>query len=466
MSTIAVEPNAGAAPATPSFAEATGVWARIGLLSFGGPAGQIALMHRELVERRHWIGEQRFLHALNYCMLLPGPEAQQLATYVGWLLHRTAGGLVAGLLFILPGAAVMLGLSILYALYRNIPLIDAAFLGIKAAVLAVVVEAVLRIGRRALSGRAQVAIAVAAFVGIYVFRIPFPLIILLAGIAGWAGQRWGLIRAGQGGHRQSGAAGEFADVVGAMFARGELTHAEPSRRRALRAIAIWLPLWLGPVALLWLATGPSSVWTQIGAFFSTMAVVTFGGAYAVLAYVAQAAVEALGWLAPGEMIDGLGLAETTPGPLILVLQFVGFLAGWREAGSMDPLIAGCLAALLTTWVTFAPCFLWIFLGGPYVEALRGNRALSAVMSAITAAVVGVVMNLAVWFALHVIFGELRTFGAFGVGPDLPVPGSLDWRAALLAAAAMVAMLRFRAGMIPTLAGCAAAGIALSYWPAG
>ncbi|MDX3805889.1 MAG: chromate transporter [Rhizobiales bacterium 17-65-6] len=451
-------------PAAPTFAEATRVWARIGLLSFGGPAGQIALMHKELVEERRWIGEQRFLHALNYCMLLPGPEAQQLATYIGWLMHRTVGGLVAGILFVLPGAFVMLGLSILYVLYREVPLIDAVFFGVKAAVLAVVVEAVLRIGRRALKNRAMIAIAVAAFIGIFVFRIPFPLIILIAGLVGWIGSRQAPQLFAAGGHGSKGAVLEFKGVVDLMFERGELTHAEPSWGRAFRVTAIWLPIWLGPVLLLWLLTGTSSVWTQLGAFFSSMAVVTFGGAYAVLAYVAQAAVDTFGWLAPGEMVDGLGLAETTPGPLIMVLQFVGFLAAYRTPGVLDPLLAGCLGALLTTWVTFAPCFFWIFLGAPYIEALRGNKAISSALSAITAAVVGVVMNLALWFALHVVFREVRTFEILGVGPDLPVLTSIDWRAAVLAVAAMIAMLRFKVGMIPTLGLCAVAGVFVSYLP--
>lgn len=452
-------------PQAPTFAEAVRVWARIGLLSFGGPAGQIALMHKELVEDRRWIGEQRFLHALNYCMLLPGPEAQQLATYVGWLLHRTKGGLAAGLLFVLPGALVVLGLSILYVLYREIPLIEALFFGVKAAVLAVVVEAVLRIGRRALKNRVMIGIAVAAFLGIYVLRIPFPLIILAAGLVGWVGGRRAPHLFLAGGHGGGHAAPDFQGVVDIMFERGELAHATPSRGHALRVLAVWLPVWLGPVLLLAMLTGSSSVWSQVGVFFSTMAVVTFGGAYAVLAYVAQSAVETFGWLAPGEMLDGLGLAETTPGPLILVLQFVGFLAAHRAPGALDPVLAGSLGALLTTWVTFAPCFLWIFLGAPYVEALRGNTAIASALSAITAAIVGVIMNLAIWFALHVIFREVHMIDLFGFGgPDLPVLGSIDWRAAALSAAALVAMLRFGIGMVPTLAACAVAALALSYVP--
>ncbi|TPL99982.1 chromate efflux transporter [Mesorhizobium sp. B2-3-11] len=444
------------APAVPSFREATKLWAKIGLLSFGGPAGQIALMHKELVEERRWIGEQRFLHALNYCMLLPGPEAQQLAIYIGWLLHRTIGGLVAGVLFVVPGALVMLTLSIFYALYGDVPLVAALFFGVKAAVLAVVVEAVIRIGRRALKNRVMVAIAVCAFLGIYVLSIPFPLIVLVAGLVGWLGNRVAPALFSSAAHGKN----DTPDIRGAvdlMFERGELAHTRPTRWHAPRTVAIWLPIWLGPVLLLWALTGTSSVWTQIGGFFSLMAVVTFGGAYAVLAYVAQAAVESFGWLAPGEMVDGLGLAETTPGPLILVLQFVGFIAAFRHAGSLNPLLGGSLGALLTLWVTFTPCFFWIFLGAPYIEALRGNKVLSAALGAITAAVVGVIMNLALWFALHVVFREVQMTG---LGMNVPVLSSIDWRAALLSLAAMVAILRLKTGVLPTLAGCALAGVLL------
>ncbi|MBZ9907825.1 chromate efflux transporter [Mesorhizobium sp. BR115XR7A] len=444
------------APAVPSFREATKLWAKIGLLSFGGPAGQIALMHKELVEDRRWIGEQRFLHALNYCMLLPGPEAQQLAIYIGWLLHRTIGGLVAGVLFVVPGALVMLTLSILYALYGDVPLVAALFFGVKAAVLAVVVEAVIRIGRRALKNRLMVAIALCAFLGIYVLAIPFPLIVLIAGSVGWVGNRVAPALFSGAAHGKNDAP-DIRGAVDLMFERGELAHTRPTRWHAPRTIAIWLPIWLGPVLLLWALTGTNSVWTQIGGFFSLMAVVTFGGAYAVLAYVAQAAVQSFGWLAPGEMVDGLGLAETTPGPLILVLQFVGFIAAFRHAGSLDPLLGGSLGALLTLWVTFTPCFFWIFLGAPYIEALRGNKALSAALGAITAAVVGVVMNLALWFALHVVFREVRMTG---LGMNVPVLLSIDWRAALLSVAAMVAILKWKTGVLPTLAGCALAGVLL------
>lgn len=457
MTALAKDARPAEVPAVPSFREATRLWAMIGLLSFGGPAGQIALMHKELVEERRWIGEERFLHALNYCMLLPGPEAQQLAVYIGWLLHRTAGGLVAGTLFVLPGALVMLGLSSFYMLYNDAPVVEALFFGVKAAVLAVVVEAVIRIGKRALRNRAMVAIAVAAFLAIYAARLPFPLIILLAGLTGWIGNRFAPALFSGSAHGKGKVSADNRGAVDLMFERGELGHTMPTRWHAVRTIAIWLPLWLGPVALIAALTGPASVWSQIGGFFSLMAVVTFGGAYAVLAYVAQAAVTSFGWLSPGQMVDGLGLAETTPGPLILVLQFVGFAAAYRHAGAMSPLLAGSLGSLLTLWVTFVPCFFWIFLGAPYIERLRQNRALAAALGAITAAVVGVIMNLALWFALHVVFGKVESVGW---GVELPVLSSLDWRAALLSAAAMVAMFRLKLGMLPTLAGSALAGLAL------
>lgn len=443
-------------PALPTFREAVGLWARIGLLSFGGPAGQIALMHREIVEERRWVGEQRFLHALNYCMLLPGPEAQQLAIYIGWLLHRTLGGLAAGILFVLPSAVLMLALSIVYALYSDLPLVASIFFGVKAAVLAIVVQAVLRIGRRALRNRAMLVIAVAAFLAIYFFNVPFPVIILLAGAAGWAGS--GYAPRLFAGHAHDASTPDTPGAVDLMFERGELDHTVPTRWHPLRMVATWLPLWLGPVLAILLIFGPSSVWTQLGGFFSLMAVVTFGGAYAVLAYVAQAAVDSFGWLAPGEMLDGLGLAETTPGPLVLVLEFVGFLAAYRQPGALNPLLAGVLGAALTLWVTFVPSFFWIFLGGPYIEALRHNKALSSALNAITAAVVGVIANLALWFALHVLFRQVQTVWP---GVDAPVLSSLDWRAALLAFAALVAVLKFKLGVLPTLLASALAGIALT-----
>jgi len=447
--------EAATRPILPTFREAFLVWAKVGLLSFGGPAGQIALMHRMLVDERRWIGEQRFLHALSYCMLLPGPEAQQLATYIGWLLHGTRGGLAAGILFVLPGAVVMLALSAVYGLYHDLPAIAALFLGVKAVVLAIVIEAILRIGKRALKNRVAVAIAVAAFIGIYILKIPFPLIVLGAGAIGWLGHRFAPDAfTGSGGHG-NGPTPDTHGLIDALIENGRLTHTSRSTARALRTLGLWLLIWLGPVLALRLATGGHSVWSELGGFFSVMAVVTFGGAYAVLAYVAQAAVDGFHWLLPHEMVDGLGLAETTPGPLILVLQFVGFLAAYRAPGSLDPLLAGTLGALLTLWVTFAPCFLWIFVGAPYVEALRNNRAISAALGAVTAAVVGVIANLALWFGLHVLFGATEEIAGFQV----PVLASINWITAAIALAAVIAMLRFKAGALPTLAFGALAGSA-------
>jgi chromate transporter len=440
----------------PSFREALRVWLKVGLLGFGGPAGQIALMHRILVEEKRWISEQRFLHALNYCMLLPGPEAQQLATYVGWLLHRTAGGIAAGTLFVLPGFLVVLALSALYAAYRELPAVAALFFGLKPAVLAVVVEAVLRIGRRALRTRVHVAIAAAAFVGIFLFGVPFPWLVAGAGLLGALGSRLapGLFLA-PAAHAPAGAAAPAAD---ALLDGGGAAHARPSLAGTLRVALVFGGLWLLPVAALVVALGRAHVFAQIATFFSTAAVVTFGGAYAVLAYLAQQAVEVYGWLRPGEMLDGLGLAETTPGPLILVTAFVGFQAAFRNAGGLDPLLAGMLGATLTTWVTFVPSFLWIFLGAPWVEALRGRRALDGALAAITAAVVGVVLNLALWFALHVLFArvEPRAFGPLSL--LVPDPATLSLPSLVIAAAALVAMLRLGVGMIPTLAASAAAGL--------
>ncbi len=441
--------------AHPSFGEALRVWLRIGLLGFGGPAGQIALMHRILVEEKRWIGEARFFHALNYCMLLPGPEAQQLATYVGWLLHRTAGGLVAGTLFVLPGFLVVLALSALYAEFRELRGVEALFFGLKPAVLAVVIEAGWRIGRRTLRTRALWAIAAAAFVAIFLLGVPFPAIVVGAGALGLVAARaWPAAFAGGGAHAP---AGGDAPAVDALLEAGGADHTRPSLGRALRVAAVWGSLWLAPIAALALALGAGHVFVAIAVFFSKAAVVTFGGAYSVLAYIAQQAVEVYGWLAPGEMLDGLGLAETTPGPLILVTAFVGFQGAYRNSGALGPLVAGALGAALTTWVTFVPCFLWIFLGAPWMESLRGRRALDAALSAITAAVVGVVLNLAVWFALHVLFGDVE---ARAVGPlRLWVPdlASLSPASLAIAAAALLAMLRAGAGMIPTLASSAAAG---------
>jgi chromate transporter len=449
---VSAGPSA-APPGRVSLGEATRVWAKIALLSFGGPAGQIAVMHRILVEERRWIGEARFLHALNYCMLLPGPEAQQLATYIGWLMHRTKGGLIAGTLFVLPGMAAIMILSWIYAAAGNVGAVEAFFFGLKAAVLAIVAEAVRRIGSRALTNAVLRGIAAAAFVAIFFFAIPFPLIVLAAAAGGYASARLGSTAfRGGGGH---GAAPADETLLGDRIP----DHAVPSLRWSLRISAVLLFLWLAPVALLLAFAGPDDAFTRIALFFSQMAVVTFGGAYAVLAYVAQQAVETYGWLAPGEMLDGLAMAETTPGPLIMVTQFVGFMGAFRNPGALDPFLAGTLGGLLTTWVTFTPCFLWIFLGAPFAEKLRSNPALSAALTAITAAVVGVVLNLALWFGLHSLFREVAEMKAGPLRFDLPVPGSFDLAAGALAAAALVAVFRFRLSAPVVLAGCAAAGMA-------
>ncbi|HEX2763821.1 MAG TPA: chromate efflux transporter [Allosphingosinicella sp.] len=437
--------------------EALRVWARVAALSFGGPAGQIAVMHRILVEEKKWIGEERFLHALNYCMLLPGPEAQQLAIYIGWLLHKTKGGLIAGCLFILPGSVAIMALSWLYALYGNLAGIEALFFGLKAAVLAIVFDAVRRIGGRALRNGTMRLLAAAAFGAIFFFAVPFPLIILAAALLGFAGDRAGFAAfSGGNGHGPAGGAA----VPDAETALGEHVpgHARPSLGWSLRMTAMFLVLWLTPVAVLTALLGPDHVYAQIGIFFSKMAVVTFGGAYAVLAYVAQQAVESFGWLRPGEMLDGLGMAETTPGPLIMVTQFVGFMAAFRQATGLSPLLAGTLGGLLTTWVTFTPCFLWIFLGAPFIERLRGNRGLSAALGAITAAVVGVVLNLAVWFALHTLFARLVPVRAGPLGFEAPVLASLDLAAFAFVLAALVAVFRFRIATVRVLAACAAGGL--------
>ncbi|BAU91364.1 chromate ion transporter family chromate transporter [Methylorubrum populi] len=453
-------PGAAAPGAPPpvTLAEAVPVWTRIAALSFGGPAGQIAVMHRVLVEEKRWISENRFLHALNFCTLLPGPEAQQLATYVGWLMHGTRGGLVAGGLFVLPGVAAIMGLSWVYALYGNVGLVAGLFFGLKAAVLAIVLQAVIRIGKRALKGPVMVGLAAVAFVGIFFLDVPFPVIVLTAGVIGYLGGRAGLPQFKAGGH---GGAGKVVDGP-FLLDDHELPRERAAAGHTLRMLLVWGAIWLVPVAAILLVAGPDDVFAQVAVFFSKMAMVTFGGAYAVLSYVAQQAVEHYGWLRPGEMLDGLGMAETTPGPLIMVTQFVGFLAAYRAPGSMHPLLAGTLGGLLTTWVTFAPCFLWIFVGAPYVERLRGNRALAGALSAITAAVVGVILNLAVWFALHTIFAETRPFSAGPLRFDVPIPASLSPWALTLAAAAVLAVFRFKVGMVPTLAACAAAGVVLHF----
>jgi len=454
-----MSPSEAPAPGAVPFSEALRVWLRVALLSFGGPAGQIAVMHRIVVEERHWIGEARFLHALNYCMLLPGPEAQQLATYIGWLMHRTRGGLTAGVLFVIPGIISIMALSIVYAAFGQLGVVSALFFGLKTAVLAIVLGAARRIGGKALKNGVLATIAGLAFIGIFAFDVPFPALILAAGLLGFVGGRAGwsafVVDSGHGVPAK-------AAVLDSMLDAGRCDHVRPDRGWSIRVAAIWLVLWLAPVAGLYLGLGPDNVFTQIGVFFAKMAVVTFGGAYAVLAYVAQEAVTHYHWLSQGEMLDGLGMAETTPGPLIMVLQFVGFLAAWRDPGALSPLAAGVLGGLLATWVTFTPCFLWIFLGAPYVEQLRGNRALAAALAAITAAVVGVIANLALWFALHTVFRQTERVSALGglVAFDLPLPASLDPWSLVLSLAAVVAIFRFRAGMAPILVGCSGAGMVL------
>ena len=439
------------------FGEAMKVWARVAALSFGGPAGQIAVMHRIVVEEKKWIGENRFLQALNYCTLLPGPEAQQLAIYIGWLMHKTKGGLVAGTLFVLPGLLAIMALSWIYVLLGKVTIVQGLFFGLKAAVLVIVVEAVLRVGKRALKNNAMRALAAVAFVLLFFYDVPFPAIILGAGLIGYFGGRAGLpaFLAG-GGHGKLGAS-QLADAD-SLLGEGTPAHAKPNLRWSLSIGLLFLVLWLVPVAALYLGLGGGNVFTKIAIFFSEMAVVTFGGAYAVLAYVAQQAVDNYHWVKPGEMLDGLGMAETTPGPLIMVTQFVGFLAAWREPGGMNPLLAATLGGLLTTWVTFTPCFLWIFFGAPFVEALRANKALGAALGAITAAVVGVILNLAVWFGLHVLFAQQTPVHFLGASVDLPVLSSVDWPSLVLATAAAVAIFRFKFGMIPVLLASAMAGV--------
>jgi chromate transporter len=429
----------------PSFGEAFVVWLKIGCINFGGPAGQIAMMHRILVDEKKWIDEPRFLHALNFSMLLPGPEATQLATYVGWLLHGVRGGLAAGILFVLPGAFVMLALSLLYAYGRGLGPIDGALFGIKAAVLVIVFEALIRIGKRALKSSLLVSLAALAFIGIFFFAAPFPLIVIAAALVGYVVAR------------------TRPDLLGLAANPHDITEHSGDRWRQFTVASVaGLAIWWAPVALAALVLGPHHILVDIGIFFSKLAVVTFGGAYAVLAYMAQQVVETHGWLTAPEMVDALGLAETTPGPLILVTQFVGFLAAFREAAPFTPLVAGLLGAALTTWVTFVPAMLWIFAGAPFIEQLRGNRRLAGALAAITAAVVGVILNLSVWFALHVLFGTVteRHWGplrwyAFD-------PRALDTHAAILAVTAAILAFRFHRSLIEVIVVMALLGIVTQY----
>ncbi len=425
-----------------SFTDLLRAFTRIGLLSFGGPAGQIALMHRELVEERQWISEEDFLHALNFCHLLPGPEAQQLATWIGWRLHGWRGGLAAGLLFVIPGALIILALSVLYAIAANLAWVEALFLGVKAAVLAIVVQALLRIAGRALDTGLKRALAAAAFIGLFLFDLPFPLIVLGSGVIGMV------------------VAAKRPDLLAIKPGKtGEVLPERPWRSTIL-SIALWGAVWAAPMLLIALTLGQDHVLWEIGAFFSQLAIVTFGGAYAVLAYMAQEAVQGFGWLRPGEMADGLGLAETTPGPLILVTQFVGYLAAFRAPEPFTPFVAGLLGAGLTMWVTFAPCFLWIFAFAPWIDRLGNAVRLKGGLAAVTAAVVGVIANLTAWFALHVLFAEVgqRQFGPLRL--YWPDPASFDWRAGVLAVLACVLVFGFKWSVLRVLGAAALGGLVL------
>ena len=435
------------------FRSAVRTWFAISLQTFGGPAGQIAVMQRTLVDEKRWIGQQRFLHALNYCMLLPGPEAQQLAIYIGWLLNGTRGGLVAGVLFVLPGVVALLGLAGIYAAFGTTMAVTALFAGLAPAVLAIVAEAVVRVGRRALGHPALVMIAVAAFIAIAVFAVPFPVVVAAAALVGWALGRWmpGSMSSPRG-HADG------SDQPAPVIPDSALHTERPGVGRTVRTLAIGLLLWAVPLVVVIAVFGRDSVWAQQGLFFSGTALVTFGGAYAVLAFVAQRAVEVYGWLAPGEMVRGLALAETTPGPLIMVVQFVAFLGAFRDPGPLNPWVAAVLGALLTTWVTFVPCFLFIFLGAPYVERLRGNRAVSSALTGITAAVVGVIANLALYFALHTLFTRTVRLDAGPVHLLLPQLDALAPLQLVIALAALVMVFRLHWSVLRTLGVSALLGL--------
>jgi chromate transporter len=436
---------------TPSYREAFSVWLRIGLTSFGGPAGQIALMHRVLVEEKKWVDEARFLHGLNFCMMLPGPEAMQLATYIGWRLHGLKGGLTAGTLFVLPGFLVILSLSAAYATFQSTPWFASLFFGLKAAVLAIVAEALLRVSRRSLKGGAAYGIALASFLALFVFGVAFPLVVLASALAGVA-----LLQPGQGPKSPKVTHVIPQDSMASPSPIPNGKSASPVLA-AVNALALWGGLWsLGFAAALALGGG---LWWDLSVFFSKMAVVTFGGAYAVLAYVAQAVVETLGWLKPGQMIDGLALAETTPGPLILVLTYVGFLAGYQNPGALPPLLAGAVGATLTTWVTFIPCFLWIFLGAPWIDRLAENARLKAALAGIGAGVVGVILNLSLWFALQTLFARVGEWRAGPVSMAWPEFSTLNLPALALTLVAFLALFRLRLGMGWTMALCGGLGVA-------
>ena len=445
--------------------EALPVWARIALLSFGGPAGQLAVAHRVLVEEKGWVSESRFLHAMNYCMLLPGPEAQQLVTYMGWLLQGQRGGLVAGGLFIVPGLISILLLSILYAGFQDLAIVSALFFGLKPAVIAIIVQAVLKIGRRAIKDATAVILAASAFIAMFAFAVPFPYIVIAAAMIGFATsvvQRRAARNAATNA-ATTAPAGDSHEQVDEDASPTNIIYSAASRQSptmltTLRTVAFWLAIWAVPGCVIFATLGPEHVLFTQAIFFSKTAMVTFGGAYSVLAYIAQQAVENFGWLAPHEMLDGLGLAETTPGPLIQVVQFVGFLGAFRNPAPFEPYTAAILGSLVTVWVTFAPCFLWIFAGAPYIEAVRKNERLRDMFGAVTAAVTGVILNLAVWFAVHVLFGESAriTFGALQM--ILPVLESIRPASVILALFASVLLFGFRRGMFTTLAISTAAGM--------
>jgi chromate transporter len=444
-------PTAPSPAAHPTYAEAFWVWCRVAMLSFGGPAGQIAVMHRILVDEKKWVSESRFLHALNYCMLLPGPEAQQLATYIGWLLHRTLGGLTAGLLFVLPGFVSILALSLIYVSYHDVALVAGIFFGLKPAVVAIVVEAIVRIGKRALKNNTMRAIAALSFIAIFFLHVPFPLLIFLAGCVGYVGgklapEKFVVLK----GHATGDKSAELQEL-------GSDWH-RPSLARAVKVAVIWLAIWLVPVGLLIQTLGPKHVFSTQAVFFSKAAMVTFGGAYSVLAYIGEEAVKKYGWLEPTQMLDGLGMAETTPGPLIQVVQFVGFMGAYNNPGSLDPLLAACIGSVITCWVTYAPCFLWIFVGAPYIEHFRGKQSLNAALSAITAAVVGVILNLSIWFALHVLFREVDKSSWGPIHWEIPRWHTVDFKSLAITAVAFGLLFGTKLGMIRTLGVCVALGI--------
>ncbi|MGZ8598171.1 MAG: chromate efflux transporter [Actinomycetota bacterium] len=438
-----------------SFREAARFWTKLGFINFGGPAGQIALMHEEIVDQRKWVSNGRFLHALNFCMLLPGPEAQQLAIYLGWLLHRVKGGLVAGIMFVLPSVFVMFGLSWLFAVHGDVTWVSAIFSGLAPAVIAIVVAATIRIGTKALANGLMLAVAIAAFVGIFVLHVPFPLIVLGAVLIGFAGgaMRPDLFDVGVA-HEL-----EEQERIAIRDDAPRAAHTLPSRARAARTLVLGLLVWLVPIALIAAWRSPGDTITEMGWFFSRASLVTFGGAYAVLAYVNVTAVQTYGWLLPGQMVVGLGLAESTPGPLIMVLEFVGFVGAYQNPGELDPLVAGTIGAFVAVWATFAPCFLWIFLGAPYIEGLRGNSRLAAALETVTAAVVGVIANLAVTFAIATLFEQVGTAGLLGRF-DVPSPvwSSIDVFAVTVAAIAFVGLWRFRWKVLPVIGASALAGL--------